>query len=227
MKTSRRLLVGIIFSFLALAASTDLLAADQKNDKSEDGVPGGWGFGGFFGQVSTAEPVPQGSIDIGPYVGFFEDANALFGRFAVGVISDMDVEVKSGVLDTEGSDDPQFMIGGGVKYRFLGRRQTSPDMAISGFFEFYDVGEDATVWNIGTGLIGSFPIRLSNNSDLTPYGRLSMRVERLTYGDGDTDFDIGLNVGTQYSPGQRVQFLGELQLDDQIGFIVGINFAVY
>jgi hypothetical protein len=186
-------------------------------------------FGGFLGQLSTAEVVPQGAIDLGAHVGFYDDANALFGQFRMGVMQYGEWEVKSGVLDTEAGSDPRFMIGTAFKYHFYDRRQVSaPDMAVSAIIEFYDLEYSGSVWILGTGLIGSLPIRLSNDADLTPYGRLSIRAERVSSGGyKDTDFDIGLNVGTQYAPTHRFQLYGEFQIDDQFGFIAGINFAVY
>lgn len=203
--------------------------ADDGNPNDKGLYRGGGGPGGFFGQLSTAEAVPSGSIDLGAYVGFYDDANAVFGQFRMGAMAHGEWEIKAGVLDTEGGSDPHVMIGTAFKYHFYDRQEdSSPDMAVNAIIEYYDLDSNGSSWIFGTGFIVSYPFRLSNNSDLTPYGRLSFRVERLSEGDyRDSDFDIGLNLGAQYAPTRRFQIYTELQLDDQYGIIGGINFAVY
>ena len=188
--------------------------------------------GGFLGQLSTAEAVPQGAVDLGAYFGFYDDANALFGQFRLGLFQHAEWEVKSGILDNEGGSDPNFMIGTAFKYHFHHRHKSEfPDMAFSAILEYYDFGTRRSLWILGGGLIGSYPFKLSNNSHLTPYGRLCIRAERVKGGKGgniDWDyFDIGLNLGAQYAPSKRVQLYGEFQMDDQFGFIAGVNFAVH
>jgi hypothetical protein len=223
---------GVISAVLILlvVCTQAVYAEAEGEDSANDVVKTSAGhLGGFLGQLSTAEVIPLGAIDLGAHVGFYDDANALFGQFRMGVVRYCEWEIKSGVLDTEGGSDPHLMIGSAFKYHFYDRRQdAAPDMALSALIEYYGLDRDGSAWIFGTGLIGSYPFRLSNNSDLTPYGRLSLRIERLSVGnDRDSDFDIGLNIGTQYAPTHRFQLYGELQLDDQFGFIGGINFAVY
>ncbi len=223
---------GVFFVALAMLFTCSQVVyaeADDWNPKDKDTFRGSGGPGGFFGQLSTAEAVPSGSIDLGAFVGFYDDANALFGQFRMGAMAHGEWEIKSGVLDTEGGSDPQLMIGTAFKYHFYDRQEnSSPDMAVNAIIEYYGLDADASSWIFGTGFIASYQFKLSNNSDLTPYGRLSFRVERLSVGDyRDSDFDIGLNLGAQYAPTRRFQIYTELQLDDQYGIIGGINFAVY
>lgn len=193
--------------------------------------------GGFFGHLSTAESVPHGSIDLGANVGLFEDANALFGHFRIGVIEYCDWEVKVGVLDTEEASDPHLMVGTAFKHHFYDRLDDAiPDLAWNLIVEYYDFDHGSTLF-LGGGFIGSYPIKLSNNADLSPYGRLCLRAERNEWEvytnrgtvmeKDDWDFDIGLNLGAQYAPSSRIQVYGEFQFDDQVGFITGVNFAVY
>jgi len=216
---------------IALFASFQIAYGGEQDMNRVLANPGNWSLnvGGVMGQISTAEAVPSGAIDLGAYVGAYEDANTIFGRFAVGIMSNADFEVKSGILDSEGGDDPNFMIGAGIKYHFYNRvAGAMPDMALNWVAEIYDIGEDATLWLAGMGLVASYPIRLKNNSDISPYGRLQLRIEGVSVGDYDkSDFDIGLNLGGQYKPGDRLQFYLEFQFDDQVGLIAGINFAVY
>jgi len=223
--------IAILMSISLLLTASVALAQDNDKDKNAT-VQVSNDFGGFVGQMSTAEVVPQGSIDLGAYAGFFEDMNGFFGTFRMGLLDNLDWEVKSGLLDLEYGDDPHFMIGTAFKYHFIhGEDKVFPDMAISGNFEYYDL--DVASFNgsslgFGIGLIGSYPIWLAEKHRLTPYGRLSTRIEHNDVGDwDDTDFDIGLNLGTQYAPSQRIHFYGEFQFDDQLGFMTGVNFAVY
>lgn len=185
-----------------------------------------------MGQLSTAEVVPPGAIDLGAYAGFFEDLNGLIGVFRMGLFDRTDWEVKSGLMDTQTGSDPQFMIGTSMKFHFLKRTENQmPDMALTAGLEFYELdaaGASGSSFGFTGGLIGSFPIWLAESHRLTPYGRLSTRIERNDVGRWeDTDFDIGLNLGAQYAPRQNIHFYGEFQLDAQIGFITGVNFAVY
>jgi len=221
-KMNRRFIHSVVF-----ASAVVILLCGSAFAKDGDGVNAG--FGSVMGQLSTAEVIPAGAIDIGPYFGFYEDATALFGRFCVGLVSSMQLEVKSGILDTDGFDDPGFMIGSGVQFQIVrANRLQMPDMAMDVEFEYYDFGEDVSEWVLGSGFIASYPLRLSNNAKLTPYGRLGIRIESISVGDyDDTDFDIGMNLGAQYAPGKRLQFFGELQFDDQVGVIAGVNFAIY
>jgi hypothetical protein len=223
---------GIMKNGVFCAALALLVVSSQALDAQGSGL---------LGQLSTAETVPQGAVDLGAYVGFYDDANALFGQFRLGICQYCDWEVKSGVLDTEGEGDPYFMIGTAFKYHFYDRQDNAaPDMATSAIIEYYDYGENVSFWILGAGLIGSYPFKLSNNSTLTPYGRLCLRAERVKVGSRykgdllpefddrvDWDFDIGLNLGAQYAPTHRFQIYGEFQMDDQFGFIAGVNFAVY
>jgi hypothetical protein len=219
----------VALAMLLACSPVGYAETDSGNAKDKDAYGGSDGPGGFLGQLSTAEAVPPGAIDLGAYVGFYDDANAVFGQFRIGAMPHGEWEIKAGVLDTEGGSDPHVMIGTAFKYHFYDRQEySSPDMAVNAIVEYYGLDDSGSSWIFGTGFIASYPFRLSNNSDLTPYGRLSFRVERLSVDDyRDSDFDIGLNLGAQYAPARRFQIYTELQIDDQYGIIGGINFAVY
>ncbi len=222
-------MMRLVFAALCALFMTMPVMAGQPGNSMNNANNGALRDGMLFGQLSTAEAVPLGAIDVGGSVGFFDDANAVFGHFRMGIASNTEFELRSGIDDTERGDDPHFMISLSAKTHFLNREDyTVPDMALSLFGEYYDVGHDANVWILGFGLIGSHPIELSSNVTLTPYSRLNFRAERLnTSGYKDSDFDIGLNMGVQFAPTNRTQFYGEFQIDDQWGFITGVNFAIY
>jgi len=74
--------------------------------------------------------------------------------------------------------------------------------------------------------------------NFTPYGRLNLRVDRsqskltseiipghITKGH-DSKFNIGVNVGSVFPLSGKVSLIGELQIDDQMGFIAGVNFFI-
>jgi hypothetical protein len=220
----RSVLITVV-TLLLLAGS--VLSADNPSSSTADSQS--MIGGGRFGQLSTAEAVPPGAIDAGANVGFYDHTNVMFGHFRMGIVTNTDFDVKLGIDDTEQGDDPHFMIGMSVKSRIISREDYYlPDLAISGFAEYYDTGEHSELWMLGTGLIGSYPIEVNSYINLTPYGRLNFRAERLTQnGYKDTDFDIGLNLGTRYTASDRMQFYGEFQIDDQWGFLTGINFAIF
>jgi hypothetical protein len=81
---------GAFFVAIAmlLACSQVVYAEANDGDLNDKGLyRGSGGPGGFLGQLSTAESVPSGSIDLGAYVGFYDDANALFGQFRMGAMA--------------------------------------------------------------------------------------------------------------------------------------------
>ncbi len=124
------------------------------------------------------------------------------------------------------------------------------------YFSFGSDNVDASTWTIGLNYIVSKPLKMENGFAFTPYGRLNLRSDNfnsdVTVADpvlvshragmaglskllqsqatesfDNSDFNIGINVGTLVPISSKVNLIGELQIDDQFGFLAGINFFMW
>lgn len=184
----------------------------------------------FLGQLAPARTLSQGSALAGGYFGLYEDALAFFGQFRYGMARNLDGALKFGFIDFDGpANDAGFVIGADLKYQFFDDRLGDPlDLAFGGSFGFAGTS-DFTDFALGFDFISSKSFKMRNGNHVTPYGRLNLRGERVEvdtpFGNADdTDFNIGLNLGTDFELTTDFSLLGELQIDDQMGFIAGFAY---
>jgi len=77
-------------------------------------------------------------------------------------------------------------------------------------------------------MIASRPLLTESGFKFEPYGRLNLRIDWLDKLKGtDSQFNIGFNLGAVVPLSGTVDLSGELQIDDQIGFILGVNFLMW
>jgi hypothetical protein len=183
----------------------------------------------FSGQLSTPKTVTNGASTVGLYAGVFDDAIGLLGQYRYGIGGYTDLGFKLGVLDLDfQGSDAAADLAFDVKYQVMEMRMRDPfELSIDGGVDFL-FAEDLTVLSLGFGPIGSYPVKLKSGRVLEPYGRLQVRVERtdLDRGGDDTDFEIGLNIGTAFELSGATRAIGELQFDDQFGFFFGVDFEL-
>ncbi len=110
---------------------------------------------------------------------------------------------------------------------------------------------DITIWSIGGNLIVSKPLQFQNGFRFTPYGRLNLRSDNSSVDYGplvtpkavslgkssllneaqasadDSEFNIGITVGSQFHFTGTFNISAELQIDDQIGAIAALNFFMW
>jgi hypothetical protein len=199
----------------------------------------------FLGQMRSAETSGWGSLNLLTGAGIFEDAFSLMGTVRYGIASQVDASASLVILDHEASDDITFVIGGDLQYRISHFELGSPlDIAVGGGVEYYSLdvkggGSSASNLALGFNLIASRPVTTPAEFNFTPYGRLNLRVDRtsidyerdlagsLQNDATDSEFNIGLNLGSTFHLSSKVSLVGELQLDDQVAFIAGINFFMW
>jgi hypothetical protein len=199
----------------------------------------------FLGQLRSAETSGWGSLNLMTSVGIFEDASVLVGSVRYGIAPPLDGAFSIAILDHEASEDATLIIGGDLQYRFSHADLGSPlDMAIGVMIEYYslDAGQGHNSSNLGVGFnyVASKSIKLENGFNFTPYGRLNVRIDHQHPGDAtggdfqewrldrhDSKLNIGVNLGSVVPLSNKVNLVGELQLDDQIGFIAGLNFFMW
>ncbi len=198
----------------------------------------------FLGQMRSAETSGMGSLNLMSGVGVFEDARLVMGTVRYGIATPVDITGSVAIMDHDASNDVAVVIGGDLQWRLthadLG---AALDFAVGANVEYYslDVSRLHNVSNVGFGfnLIGSRPVKLENGFNFTPYGRLNLRVDRsqskVTHEatparitkEHESEFNIGFNVGSVFPISGKVNLIGELQIDDQMGFFAGINFFMW
>ncbi len=191
----------------------------------------------FLGQLSTARTLPVGSYDLGGYFGVYEDAFAFFGQFRGGVADYFDLGMKLGVISFDpgfGESSQGIILGGDFKYQLLDANLKDPfDLSIGAGLEFFSLS-DFNTFSFGANFCGSKDFPLAKGRVITPYGRLNLRGQREHFDAGSrwndhagTDFKVGLNPGVSLKVSNNFQILGELQFDDNFGFIGGVTYSFY
>jgi len=180
----------------------------------------------LFGQVSTARPLEHGTQDVGAYLGVFEHSTVVFGQYRRGLFSQGDGGILFGVVDPEGSGDAGIGVGGDLKFRLLSAKNRDLfDLSIDprlGFFSY----SGASLFQFGGSVVMSYDYTVSNGGYLTPYGAVNMRMESVSNGASDTDFQIGAQAGLKWEITDLIDVLGEVVLDDELGVIIGLNFKL-
>jgi hypothetical protein len=186
----------------------------------------------------------MGSLNLMGNVGIFEDASLVTGTVRYGIATPVDVTGSLAIMDHDASNNIAIMLGGDLQWRLTHADLGDPlDIAVGAMMEYYSLSTTSlnNVSNVGLGfnLVGSRPVKLDNGFNFTPYGRLNLRIDRsqskltsetkpgiVTRGH-DSKFNIGVNVGSVFPLSGKVNLVGELQIDDQLGFIAGINFFMW
>lgn len=190
------------------------------------------GVGSAFGTMTTASAMGQGKANFGAGVGI-ADATSVFGTLEYGLSRYTDGRLKLGLYDAD--DDLKFTIGADIKWQFWdinqGRREPF-DMAFGGFFEYLDI-DNFSAFQFGAMAIGSYPFAMRNGSTLSPYAKLNVRLESLSWDnplaggdDSESDIRFGLNGGVAWQATSVICLFGEFQIDGNDGVFLGMNFNI-
>jgi hypothetical protein len=190
----------------------------------------------FLGQLETAPTLLRGNYSFGGYAGVYDDAFAISGGFRSGIADYMDFGLRLGMLNYEydnRDDESGILVGVDLKYRILETEIGDPlDLSMGGGMEISSV-ENFTRLGLGGNLILSRDFCFENGRSISPYGRLNLRMERKSWthswgeeGRHDTDFEMGINLGLSLELTARTFLVGEIQLDEFDGIIVGANFYI-
>lgn len=128
--------------------------------------------------------------------------------------------------------------------------------AVFEYFSYGSGPVDASVWTIGLNYVVSKPVKLDNGFAFTPYGRLNVRSDNYSADEeiielgtitkpvmrpglskllaanatrsvDESDFNIGVNLGSVFPISSKISLTGELQIDDEFGFLAGITFFMW
>jgi len=187
------------------------------------------GSGKLFGNLTTAQAAGAGNADLMGAVGIGDDITTFFGTYKYGLSTYTTLRGKLGLADGRGSD-AKLCVGVDLAYQLfdLSKDTDKPfDFALDGFFEYVSF-DGASLLQLGGRTIGSRPILLANNRNLTPYGSVEIRMEQgsLDRGDSDSDVEFGLNIGVAYELGDHLDILGEFQLDGNEGVFFGLEYNI-
>lgn len=197
----------------------------------------------FLGQLSTAQTLNKQETMLGAYLGVYEDAFSLFGQFRYGLVRYLDFGFKMGMLNLDpgyGEDNTGLIFGGDVKYWFLERESDDPlDLSLGGGTEFLKI-TDYSLFTLGGNVIASYEVEYGPQKSVTPYGRLNLRWEKASFknserwmwgtkkGDWtDNDMGVALSLGADLKLLRDLNLVGELQIDDNVGFAAGVNYKIF
>ncbi|MCK4856707.1 MAG: hypothetical protein KAT58_01950 [candidate division Zixibacteria bacterium] len=187
----------------------------------------------FLGQMHAPRALGLGSLNLTAAVGAYEDAFTLIGRARYGVTSQMDLTCSFGIVDFERTDDLDLVLGGDLQYQLTHYDLGRPlDMAVGGFIKYYSNyrpgNYDRSDYAVGMNFITGRPIDFPSGFCVIPYGEMNVRIDsREQNGTTDSDFNIGFNLGVEIPLSGYVDFVSEVQLDDQFGIIVAVNFLMW
>ncbi|MBD3234029.1 MAG: hypothetical protein GF315_09940 [candidate division Zixibacteria bacterium] len=194
--------------------------------------------GQLTGFLDTAENLVNEQSQYGAYIGFFEGgAYSFIGQYRRGVSNWVDFGVKGGLVSVDAGEENQLggALAGDGKYRILNAAAGDQfDLSIgSGIQAFFT--SDYNVFSLSGNFIGSFRLVSGSGRLIIPYACLSPVIEFHNwsnsgkFGDeshSDTEFDLRLNLGSEFKIKNRLSIHAELQLeDDYFGFLGGVNFG--
>ncbi len=190
-------------------------------------------FAQYSGQLSSAVTTPSGHSRIGVYTGIYDGAIGVLGQFRYGIDQYADIGFKLGIIDFDhiegfGANETGGDFAFDFKYRILERELRDPfNLSAGAAVEFVTV-DVLDIFSLGANVIGSYPVTLRNGRLLEPYGRLNLRAQHESpeWGNSDTDFEIGLNVGTSFELSRSIRAFGEFQFDDPFAFYLGVDFDI-
>ena len=180
----------------------------------------------FTGQLTPAPTITKGTMQGTANVGLYDGSISLLGHLRYGIGGYTDLGLRGGFVDfSEGrSDESALLLGGDIKYQVLELRIRDPlDLSVGGMTETM-LGTPGDYITVGGSVIGSYPVKLNSGKNLTPYGRLLLRLTWIE-GGGD-DFDPAFTAGANFELGRTTSLSAEFQFDDPFGFLVGINFGL-
>lgn len=194
----------------------------------------------FLGQLGPAPTLNQGQASAGAYLGVYEDAFSVFGQFRYGIAKYFDLGLKMGMIRWSpgyGESKTGLTVGGDIKYWFMEQGAGDPlDVSVAAASEYLDVS-DFSIFTLGGNVIASYRIEYAEGKSVTPYGRLNIRWERDHFPDSpvigkegswsDDEMDVALTMGAEMKLASDLNLLGELQIDDNVGFIVGLSYSIF
>lgn len=199
----------------------------------------------FLGQLTPAPTLSKGDLLWGAYLGVYDNAFSVFGQFRLGLTRYVDFGLKAGMVDLDpgyGESNTGLAIGADIKYWFMEERTGDPlDVAFGVGTEYLNIA-DYSLFSLGANLVTSYQINYNVKKSVTPYGRINVRWERVSFERSwrwpwwrwekrswsDSDMDVALALGADLKISSNLSLIGELEIDDNVGFVAGrINYRMF
>jgi hypothetical protein len=196
----------------------------------------------FLGQLSTAQTLPKGETMLGAYLGVYDNAFSLFGQLRHGMVRYLDFGLKVGMLNLDpgyGEGNTGLTFGGDVKYWFMEQKANDPlDLSLGGGMEFLKI-TDYSLFALGGNVIASYEFEYAQQKSVTPYGRLNLRWERASFKRSlylwgwekghwtHDEMDVALSLGADLKLSLDFSIIGELEIEDNVGFVAGVNYKIF
>jgi hypothetical protein len=185
----------------------------------------------YGAQLSPAATVLKGQSKGGAYIGIYDGAFGVLGQYRIGIGGYSDLGFKMGVIDLD-SNSPQGDVGLSLavdtKYQIMEVRIMDPvDLSVGGVLEFVKFNHYNN-FVFGGSAVGSYPVELKSGRLLVPYSRLIIGFNRSDpdWGGSDTDFNLGLNLGSTLELSTSTEAVAEFQIDnDAAAFLMGLSFG--
>ncbi len=197
----------------------------------------------FLGQLTAAPTLNKGDGLLGAYLGVYDNAFSVFGQFRYGMVKYVDLGLKMGMINSDpgyGESNSGLILGGDIKYWFMEKHSGDPlDISFGIGTEYLGIS-DFSVFSLGGNVIASYPIDYNEAKRVSPYGRLNVRWERANFdkptiefggltsdGSSDSDMDVALAIGADLKLSEILNLIGELEIDDNVGFVAGVNWYIF
>ncbi len=177
----------------------------------------------FTPQLFPALTQPKGTSQVFGNIGIYDNFTEIAGGYKYGIGGYSDFDVRLGIIDPD-HGDTGFLLAGNFRYQVMEVRIEDPvDMSVGGLFETV-IGWDASNFSIGAFGVGSIPIAINEEKDITPYGRLTLRIDKY---ESDSEFNIALNLGSKYDLNETMALSAEFNIEsDYFGFIVSYMYGL-
>lgn len=196
------------------------------------------------GALHSARPLELGTTDVGGYFAFIDGAKgvgslrAVFGQVRHGLIPGGDGGLKFGLVDVD--NDVGLLMAADLQMAILAPRWDDPFWLSIGPEVTATSGTDINVWSFGGNLSCAYDIFVGPHSAtrqrsnrqhwLSLYARLNLRLEIIDHNkagkSSGTNLELGLNPGVIWEANEAFDVVAELQFDDWLGILVGINFRL-
>lgn len=186
--------------------------------------------GQFLGQMSPASVLSTNTGKVDAYVVTAEDGFAVVSSVRYGIAQYFEGRARLGFIDPDGANtDIQILLGGDIKYQLWKyKEQNNPcDLSLGAGVEYTKL-DPGNVLCVGGSVIGSMPYSFKNGTAIEPYGRINLRLQRYSVnGHSDSDFKVGASIGTVLSISRLTDVTAEIQLDDEMALMFGVNLLTF
>jgi hypothetical protein len=195
------------------------------------------GVGLVFGNLQPATTVGAGLYSFGAAASAGDNVTTVNGDFAYGFGMFTEGRIRLGVSEISGPNtDPTVALGGEFKYQFWNfRGQGSSgnsgdpfDLAFSGMFEYASF-DNVSVTAFGVNVLGSLPFVGKKGRVYGPYGRFNVRLSTVSPAGpvSSTDIKFAFTPGFMVQLTRQARAFGEINIDENTGVSVGVQFGSY